>query len=491
MKLFTKKLSAMFIGRKRELASLAEEFDAPSPSLIVVYGRRRVGKSELIREALRGRPHVIYQATRVTSSLNLEAFKAEIARVLGDDAVLAGLADWLGILHYLAQSAERVSGLTVVLDEFPYISDAEPALQSILQKFWDSGAPRAGHLKLILCGSMIAHMEDLLAERNPLYGRKTMVMDLGQLPARDAAQFFPHYSLEDRLMAYAVFGGVPYYLQLCNPEATLEDNVVRLLLSNTGPLVDEPTVLLQAELRDIQRYASILTAVADGCTKYGEIIGRVKEISESGTLGQYVEKLERMRLIRIVRSIDAGPKERDRRYFIAEPLVGFWHRFVRPNLSSIAQGFGRDVWHHQIFPMYRDFMGGAFEEICREHARQHSQECLPAPAQEVGRIWHADYDVDIAGRLLDGSMLYGECKWSENEVSEGVLERLIERASITSYGRGNDRRHFTLYSRTGFTDALRKRAADDARIVLHTPTTILGMATPSRPTERPSRAKRS
>ncbi|HZV04733.1 MAG TPA: ATP-binding protein [Gemmataceae bacterium] len=477
----------MFIGRKSELASLAEEFGAARPSLVIIYGRRRVGKSELIREAAQQRPHVIYQATRVASSLNLEACKTEVARSLGDDPLLAGIGDWLSLLHYLARSAERVKGLTFALDEFPYLSDAEPALQSVIQKFWDSDAPRSGNLKLVLCGSMIAHMEDLLAERNPLYGRKTMTMDLRQLSVRDAQQFFPRYTPEDRLMAYAVFGGVPYYLQLCDPDATLEDNIVRLLLSDTGPLLDEPTVLLQAELRDIQRYASILWAIASGCTKYGEIIGRVKEFGESGTLGQYIEKLERMRLIRIVRSIDASPKERDRRYFIAEPLVGFWHRFVRPNLSSIAEGFGRDVWRHQIRPRLPEFMGAAFEDICRDHARRHSQERLPAPAQEIGRIWHGDYDLDIAGRLLDGAMLFGECKWSDSEIGEGVLEKLIERSALTSYGRGEERRYFALYAKKGFTEAVRKRSAGDPSIVLHTPDTILG--TRRKPSKRPSRAR--
>jgi hypothetical protein len=153
--------------------------------------------------------------------------------------------------------------------------------------------------------------------------------------------------------------------------------------------------------------------------------------------------------------------------------MAFWHRFVRPNLSSVTQGFGADVWRHRIAPHLPDYMGGAFEEICRDHARRHSQERLPAPAQEVGQVWDADYDIDVAGRLLDGSMLYGECKWSDNDVGEGVLDRLIERAELTAYGRGNARRHFVLYARKGVTAAVKRRAAQDRRIVLHTPRTIL------------------
>jgi uncharacterized protein len=448
----------LFVGRQNELGLLCEELSTAKPSL-----------------AIKDCTHVFYQATRVTSSLNLESFKAEVAHGLGADDLLTGLGDWLAVLHYLARAAEQKPGLTVVLDELPYLVDADSALPSIIQKFWDSGAARAGNLKLLLCGSMIAQMEELLAERNPLYGRKTLVLDLGPLSFREAAQFV-RYGAEDKLLTCSVFGGTPFYLELLHDSETLQSNIIRLLLTQTGSLVDEPVVLLQSELREVSRYASILAAIADGYTKHGEIIGRVKEINDSKALSPYLEKLERMRLVRIVRSMDAAPKERDRRYFIADPLIAFWHRFVRPNLSSVAQGFGRDVWKLQIAPHLDEFMGGAFEEICREHARRFSQESFAAPAQEIGGIWHADFDIDVAGRLLDGSMIYGECKWWKDPVGENILDQLIERASLTSYGRDNPKRQFILYSRAGFTSGLQKRAISQEGIVLHTPHSMLRAA---------------
>ncbi len=462
----------MFIGRKAELDQLHQEFEAPRASLMVVYGRRRIGKSALIRQAIMGFPHVAYQAARLTPALNLDAFKTEIARALGPDDLLTAISDWLGVLLHLAHKAESQPGLVIVLDEFPYLVDAEPALPSIIQKFWDSGAPQRGRLKLILCGSMIAHMEDLLAERNPLYGRKTLALDLGPLPLRDAARFFPDYAADERLMAISIFGGVPFYLQLCDAQVPLADNVSRLLLSSAGALVDEPTVLLQSELRDIHRYASILAAVADGCTKYGEILTRIGD-TDSRKIAPYIEQLERMRLIRAVRSLDAAPKSRDRRYFVADPLLTFWYRFVRPNLSSIEEGFGADVWRLQILRRLDDFMGSAFENLCREHARRHAQESLPAPAQKIGQIWAADYDIDIAGRLLDGAVLYGECKWWQGEPCEGILTTLAERAARTEYGRGNERRYFLLYARSGFKRELRIRAKTDKQLVLYTPASML------------------
>jgi AAA+ ATPase superfamily predicted ATPase len=463
----------MFIGRHTELAALRSEFSAARASLAIVYGRRRIGKSTLIREAAHGRPHVFYQATRVTSSLNLEAFKAEIARTLEADGLLEGIADWTGVLHYLARVAERRRGLIILLDEFPYLVDTDPALPSIIQKFWDSGAAASGHLKLLLCGSLIAQMEELLRERNPLYGRKTLALDLGPLPLREAARFVPRYTAEDKLVTYAIFGGMPFYLQMLDPNASLRTNVVRLLLTPTSQLADEPAAILQSELREVSRYASVLAAIADGCTKPVDIVGRVKEIGDSKTLWPYLDKLARMRLVCAVSSMGAGPRDRDRRYFLADPLLAFWHRFVRPNLSSVAQGFGEQVWKLQIDPHVDHFMGTAFEDLCRDHAQQHSQERLPAPAQEIGRIWEADYDIDVAGKLLDGSMLYGECKWWKDQVGENVLNVLIERSSAAIYGQGKDKRQFVLYSKKGFTSALRKRAAATPNLILHTPRTML------------------
>ncbi|MDX8482515.1 ATP-binding protein [Mesorhizobium sp. VK24D] len=465
----------MFIGRIHEISRLIKEFSFTRPSLLVVYGRRRIGKSVLLKEAAKDRPHVLYQATRVTPTLNLDGFKAEIARSLGADPLLDGLGDWLGVLTYLARKAEEMPGLIVVLDEFPYLVEGDPALPSIIQKFWDAVVADEGKLNLVLCGSMIAQMEDLLAERNPLYGRQTLSLEVKALPLRDAARFFPEYPAEDRTLAYAIFGGIPFYLKLCDPSASLKENVTNLLLTDAGTLVDEPNVLLQSELRETQRYASILAAIADGCTKLGEIGGRVRDIKDSVSLSPYMRRLERMRLVRTVHSLDASPKSRDTRYFVDDPLVAFWHRFVRPNMSSVMQGFGHDIWRHQVAPQLDEYMVGAFEEICRGHARRHAQEALPSPAQEIGQIWSADYDIDVAGRLLDGSVLYGECKWRRGVIGADVLGTLIERAGRTEYGRGIEDRHFILYARTGFKAGVHERAKEDGRVVLMTPNAMLAL----------------
>jgi uncharacterized protein len=232
--------------------------------MIAVYGRRRVGKSRMLREATENHPRVLFQATRISSGLNLESFKGQISSSIGASPLLDGIGSWEGAFHYLARHAEtHARGLVVVIDEFPYVLDGDRALPSVLQRFWDSGAANAGDLKLFLCGSAVSQMKDLLGGRAPLYGRQTMRLDVSPLPLRDAAQFFPRYNAEDKIKAYAVFGGIPHYLQACDPDGSLRANIVRLLLTETGILVDEPDALLR-ELRGPRVYSSILAAMRDG-----------------------------------------------------------------------------------------------------------------------------------------------------------------------------------------------------------------------------------
>ena len=463
-----------FIGRKQELDALSAEFDRARASLVVVLGRRRVGKSTMLLQAIKGRRAAYYQATKATMSVNLGFAKDAIAEALGADPLLSALAGWEGVLAYLEQTARTKPGFILVLDEFPYLCEVEPALPSIVQAFWDRTRASGTNLKLVLCGSKISFMEGVLAERNPLHGRQTLRLDVAPLPYRDTALFFPSWTAEDCLRAFGTFGGVPYYLSLCDPSVPLADNVYDLVLATGAPLAEEPDTLLQAELRDVARYASLLRAVADGCTDTGKIIGRVREFANASEIAPYVSKLSELRLLRVVRSLDATEKERDRRYYLDDPFLAFWYRFVLPNRSALAAGHGRPVWEHRIAPWLDEHMGGLFEWICRDHARLYAQEAFPSPAQVIGQIWAAEYDIDVAGSLLDGTALFGECKWWKEPVGEAVLDHLVECAAQTSYGRDTPGRSHVVYSRSGFTAGLRDRAGRDRAVKLVGPRKLLG-----------------
>lgn len=459
-----------FIGRDLELEYLRNEFQAERPSLVIVYGRRRVGKSTLLQQASeKTGPYIYFQATQVDEALNLREFKQEISRTLrGDDPILGSISDWLGALHYLANKAREHPKLVVIIDEFPYLlTSSASAVPSIFQKFWDSRAAKGSSVKLVLCGSLISQMQSLLAEKNPLYGRKTLSFELPPMPLRDTAKFLPNYKPADQIVAHSVFGGVPYYLEACRPDLSIQENMKNLLLSPTGLLHDEPELLLQTELKDTQRYSSIIWAVANGATKPSEIVGRIQstEIKNGDALGPYIEKLTRMGIIAATRPIGSAEASRNRRYAVVDPLFRFWHRFVLPDLSLVNRGFGDQVMASSVMPHLSEYMGLAFERICRDHMLLHAQDRLGAPAREVGSIWSGDYDIDVAGSLIDGASMFGECKWTTAKVDDAILARLIERADRCGY-MPDAARHYLLFSRKGFSDGLKSKASLDGSLNL-------------------------
>lgn len=466
-----------FVGRERELRLLERELDKRSASLIIAYGRRRIGKSRLLRHAAAGRNEIYFQATRVSSVLNMEQFKLEVARVLGSSPVLASIDGWEGVFHFVADAAKAKPGTVITIDEFPYLVEQDSALPSVIQRFWDAGAARAGNLKIILCGSAVAQMEDLLAEKNPLYGRMTLRLEVLQLPLRDLPGFFPEYPAEQLIETYTIFGGVPHYLTLCDPDASLRENVINLLLTETGPLIDEPNTLLQSELREPGIYASIVAAISEGLHSTGDIATRLQ--MPTTAVGQYIDRLERLHLVSSFRSLDAAEKSRNKRVVLTDRLMGFWHRFVRPNLTAINGGFGAESYDQYIQGRFPEYMGGAFESICLDYVRLHVAEVLGSPAREVGSIWgHADFDIDVAGRLLNETFFYGECKWRSVKIDMGMLEKLRIRSETTAYGRDRSGKQYLLFSRNGCKPEVAELAKTDASVHIIGPEELTFAPTP-------------
>lgn len=461
-----------FHGRGRERAQLTAELDKPAPSLIVLHGRRRIGKSTLLKHVVRDRPHVYFQATIGPGVINLRGFKDEIARTIGPSPLLDGLGSWEAVLHYLADAARTRPGLCIIIDEFPYLLEDDKSLPSVLQRFWDGEAANAGNLKLVLCGSAVSQMRALLSESNPLYGRSTMRMALGQLPLRDMADFFPRYSAEDIIKTYAVFGGVPHYLSLCDPDRTFKENVVDLVMQESAPLLDEPEFLLKTEFDKPRMYSGILSAVAGGRSSLGEIANRLNVSSTD--LPVYLDRLRMVDLVRVDRSLHADDRSKNRRYRLNDRLMTFWHEFVGPNRSAIANGFGEQIFDQILARGFSDFMGAAFEDICRQYAARHIDELTGIPAQEVGSLWgFKDFDVDVAGVLLDGAPFFGEVKWRGIRVDMGMVRTLRESAEASRYKADVPGKLFLFFSRSGFRPEVEQEAQVDLSLKLITPGMLL------------------
>jgi len=460
----------MFVGRQREIRTLEKQFDHTKPSLTVMYGRRRVGKSALLHQAIEGRKHIYFQATRITDGDSRMLLQRAIAQALGDHEVLRAHLDWEGIFRYLRDWVTiNRAPLVLAIDEFPYLCEDNKALPSIVQKVWDEVVRAETPLKLVLCGSAVAFMEGLLYERNPLHGRQTCELDVEPLPFRDVAGFLPGWSAEDTLRAYGVFGGMPYYLTLCDPALDLAANVCHVVLEDGAPLRDEPMQLLQAELNAPARYAGILRAVADGLTERGEIMNRVMQKGEHSTsITPYVDRLEAMRLLRKMVSLDAAERARSTRYYLNDPFLAFYFRFVLPNVSALQSGHADAVWSGVISPRLDEYMGNQFEDICRGWLALYGQERLGMAARRVGKIWAADYDIDVAGQLLDDRTVAGECKWWKYPAGFNVLADLKRDAAHAKYYAGTEPVH-VLFARSGFTPELRASVKDDPAVLLLTP----------------------
>ncbi len=389
-----------FIGRESELHVLDDLHASGRPELFVLYGRRRVGKTELLQRFCTRHRAVYFLAAQVRDKDNLAAFK-ECLRESLDDPLLDSVEfpDWASALGFVADRAgdER---LVVVLDEFPYLCEANKGLPSLLQRFWDVKGKRS-NLMLVLCGSQVSFMEDeVLSEKSPLFGRRTGQRRLQPLRPVEALSFFPGWDLEDRVSAYAILGGMPAYLQRFDSDLGLRENLLREILRPEGYLFDEVQFLLRSEMTSPATYNSILGAVARGAERLGDIALSVGV--ESTTANKYLSVLRGIGLVeRIVPLTDPDPlRSRRGLYRVADRFVAFHFRHVQPNLSLIEAGRGERVLDELVEPDLPRLFEDAIVDFVLDHLRRDAAELLGSEVLEVGR--NGGRRVRALARLANG-----------------------------------------------------------------------------------------
>jgi AAA+ ATPase superfamily predicted ATPase len=391
---------APFIGRQRELAVLQELAASGKPELFVLYGRRRVGKTELLQQLCRGRRAAYFLAAQVRDKDNLRAFRKVLEEALGDPLLgQIDFPDWDAALAYVAERAgdER---LILVLDEFPYLCESNPGLPSLVQRFWDQRGKRS-RLMLVLCGSQVSFMEkEVLAERSPLFGRRTGQRRLEPLLPSEALGFFPGWERTLALTAYGILGGMPAYLGRFDPGRTLEESLLAEVLRPEGYLFDEVHYLLHTELTNPSTYASILAAVARGAEKVGDVALAVGV--DSPTANKYLHVLRELRLVeREVPLTDPDPL-RSRRgvYRISDRFVAFHFRHVQPHASSIEAGRGARVLAEFVRPDLPRLLAESEGELLLERLRHEGAELVGEELADVGR--HSGRAVRALARTVSG-----------------------------------------------------------------------------------------
>lgn len=467
----------MFIGREAELKFLNDKHAEKQGQLIVLYGRRRVGKTETLREFCKGKPHVFFSCTQTTDRVQLRNFSG---RILKEDIparnYISEFDDWEKAFRAVLDLPYGDRKKLLVIDEFPYMCRGNRSIPSILQNLWDSEL-RGSNAMIILCGSAMSFMEkELLAEKNPLYGRATGIYKMKEMGFYDAAKFFPNYSDHDKVLAYAVLGGIPHYLRQWNPEFSVSENIQRNILTKGCILYSEVDFLLHQELRETPIYNSIIETVALGSTRLNEI-SQKSLIEDASKTSVYLKNLIELGIVEREFSVDAKVKEHANSnrgtYRLTDNFFRFWYAFGFSNFSQLEDGDVEGVYQYVVEPALHEFAALAFEDICREFVREMQKKNeLPFRYSKMGRwtgkttvrdknaahgLRTAETEIDLL--CIDRNAteyLVGECKFKGTPFS--YSEYLDTLAKLTPL-KEKARFHYALFSENGFDEKVLSDAA--------------------------------
>jgi uncharacterized protein len=417
-----------FIGRTRELEALENAYQRPDSVLLPIYGRRRIGKSELILEFARNKPALYYVGKTAPARLQMAELSREAARVL-DEPLLATQAptDWKTLLTRIVDRYRGDRKLVFALDEFQWMTHASPELPSVLQECWDRQWRKSGKVLVILCGSYVGFMErEVLGKKSPLFGRRTGQIHLGPFGYQEAQAFHPDWSLMDRAKAFFVCGGVPMYLKTFGTARSVEQGIETLILDEFGPLFREPDFLLREELREVENYYAVLVAIAGGCKTATAIADRSGLPERS--LHYYLQQLIELGYVARRHPLTGRPPaQRHVRYVLEDALLRFWFRFVFPNQSFIQQAGPRRAFRERIRPELDGYFGACFERLCRDAlARLYAREGVGG-AFQVGEYWDKQTQIDVVGLREDGWVDIGECKWGSVRSAPRLVQELEEK----------------------------------------------------------------
>jgi uncharacterized protein len=454
----------MFLNRRAELDLLEKHFSSSNADLFVLYGRRRVGKTELLVQFCQEK-RAIFFVSDLGSEISLRtAFSTAINAILfGPGRMDAVYSSWEALFQTLGQAAQE-ERLVVVIDEFPYMVTAHPPLASILQKAWDQTLKNT-KIMLILCGSYIGMMEEtVLGYKAPLFGRRTAQYLLEPMSFKDARLFFPSLLNEDQVRAYAVYGGMPAYLQTIDLNKSLKDNIRDHILSRGSYLYDEARFILQQELREPRNYFAILQAIAAGNTRLNEI----KQASGLESATAYLNTLQQLHLVERVVPVTENQPQKSRRgiYRLKDHYLRFWFRYIHPNRSQLERGGAQTVLQNQILPEIDHYSSLAFEEICHQYfwSEGLSGKFTFLPLN-VGRWWNASEEIDLAV-IGEKDVILVECKWSNRPVGKNVLANLERKAEIFQRELGDRKTQYALCSRSGFTSQLIELLTNRSEVLL-------------------------
>ncbi|NMB40247.1 MAG: ATP-binding protein [Parcubacteria group bacterium] len=437
-----------FINRQLELNELNKRWKGGSSEFFIIYGKRRVGKTELIKQFIKDKPSIYFMADKRSDKDQLK----ELGMLFGnyfEDRMLVknGFNDWLEIFQYLKKNIK--DRFIFVVDEYPYLVDVNESISSLFQKGWEESL-KESKIFLILSGSSISMMEsEVLSYKSPLFGRRTGQALITPLTFKQAWQFFPKKKFDDFLSIYSICGGMPAYLLEIKKDLSLEENIKNNIFKKTSFLYNEVEFILKEELREPKSYLSILRAISWSKTKFGEISNDTG--LEKNILTKYIDILVKLQLMEkeVPVTEDNLQKSKQGIYKISDNFLRFWFQYVFPYKSDLEIERYDEVLR-KIEETFEAIKANTYEMVCRELLSDFRNEIFSF--ERIGRWWKKGEEIDIVGvNKKTKEIIFGECKWSDSPVDKSVFYDLKRKSMEVEWNNKERKEYFILFSKSGFT----------------------------------------
>ena len=416
----------MFAGRQKELLFLEKKYNSQQSEMLVIYGRRRIGKTELLKHFAKDLKHVFYSAIETLDKNQLDLFSKAILKGSSLEKYLSTFPSWDEAFNFLGEQAAS-ERMLLIIDEFPYMVNGNPSIPSVLQNIWDLKLKNS-KLMVVLCGSAMAFMEkELLSVKNPLYGRQTGNYKLEELSVYETAELLGELDFKEVIEYYGVFGGIPHYLTQIDQKKSFYDNVKDIALERGSILFNEVELLLRQELREVMMYYTVIQAIALGSTTLNEI--EQKSMIERTKLTYYLNALIDLGIIQkefpITMSVKEISKSRKGLYYLKDSFFRFYFTYMFPYMSELIDAGCDHIIEKVIKPDLNRFMGVVFEKVSIQYlAKLKHQGIAPFHFLKIGRWWEKGEEVDIVAFDSEKNLLLCECKWTTGLTKKNIIHKM-------------------------------------------------------------------
>ncbi len=444
----------MFHCRQKELKEMNRLYSGNKFECIIIYGRRRIGKTALINEFCKDKKTIFFSAINATPKENLENLSKAIYTAENEDYINIPVYQNFDMALEKIGSLGKDKRVVFVIDEYPYLAKADESFSSRLQHIIDHKWQNS-KIFLILCGSSMNFMENqVLGYESPLYGRRTAQFKIKALNYKEITEFNKNLSDEQQALVYGITGGIPHYINKLDINKDIDEALLNNIFNSSSYLFEEPENLLKQELREPAVYNSIITAIADGYSHLNEIATKVGQ--ETGLCSKYIKVLIDLGIIKKENPI-TETTSRKSIYILEDNFFRFWYRFVPKNITAVNSNKISAVYKQSVKQFLPEYMGLIFEKMCKEYLLYYAKN-LPINLTDIGQWWGTNKEekkeiqIDIVGTSADKKeYIIGSCKYTNSVIGTEEYELLKKYSAV--FGKG-EKYHFFIFSKKGFSKNL-------------------------------------